>query len=46
MPLDSTDCSMHCVSSLPPMGALAIDFCSTYPSCTADTALKANTASV
>ena len=30
--------SMHLVSRLPPRGDLEMDFCSTYPSCTAHTA--------
>ena len=30
--------SMHLVSRLPPRGDLVMDFCSTYPSCTAHTA--------
>ena len=36
--MDSAALSMHLVSKLPPRGDLEMDFCSTYPSCTAHTA--------
>lgn len=44
VPLDSTAAAMHWLSSCPASGVEATDFCSTKPSCTAETAGEARVA--